>query len=279
MSDQLFDPGPETPAGTTFKSPRQPVWSKNKAKVISEYLKGFVHVTRHGTYIDAFAGPQTERFEQPWAAQMVLANEPKWLRNFHLFDNSSNQIHLLKRLASEDSDRNVHVYLGDSNQVLPAKLPVGSIREREASFCLLDQRTFECEWQLCEYISRLRPDSMKVEQFYFLANYWMPRSLSSISTVEGERRVVAWLGQDDWRSFASLDSPERVELFVQKFRTELGYRFVNPWPIYRKDRGRGAVMYYMIHASDHSRAPKLMYSAYSRAVDAPEPIVQLEFGL
>ena len=125
MSDQLFDPGSEAPAGTTFvESPRQPVWRKNKAKVISEYLKGFVHVTRHGTYIDAFAGPQTERFEQPWAAQMVLANEPKWLRNFHLFDNSPNQVHLLERLASEDSDRNVHVYLGDANQVLPARASI-----------------------------------------------------------------------------------------------------------------------------------------------------------
>ena len=279
LIDQLFDPGTETPTVTAVESPSQHVWSKNKAKVIAEYLRGFVYVTRHGTYIDAFAGPQTERFEQPWAAQLVLTNEPKWLRNFHLFDHSPDQVRLLKRLASENSDRTVNVYAGDSNRVLPAKLPVGSIREREATFCLLDQRTFECEWQLCEYIASLRPGSMKVEQFYFLANYWMPRSLASISKVESEQRVAAWLGQDDWHTFASLDSPGRVELFVNKFRAELGYRYVNPWPIYRLDRGRGAVMYYMIHASDHPRAPKLMQNAYSRAVDPPAPITQLELDL
>ena len=279
MSDQLFDPGLETPTAIKVDSPRQRVWSKNKVKVIAAYLRGFVYVTRHGTYIDAFAGPQTERFEQPWAAQLVLTNEPRWMRTFHLFDHSPNQVRLLERLASENSERNVHVYTGDSNRVLPAKLPVGSIREREATLCLLDQRTFECEWQLCEYIARLRPGSMKVEQFYFLANYWMPWSLSSISTVEGEQRVVAWLGQDDWRSFAGLDSPGRVEFFVHKFRTELGYRYVNPWPIYRKDRGMGAVMYYMIHASDHPRAPKLMQSAYSDAVDPPPAVTQLELNL
>ena len=174
LIDQLFNPGPKTPTVPAVESPSQHVWSTNKAKVIAEYLRDFVYITRHGTYIDVFAGPQTERFEQPWAAQLVLKNEPKWLRSFHLFDHSPDQVRLLERLASENSDRTVNVYAGDSNRVLPAMLPVGSIREREATFCLLDQRTFECEWQLCEYIASLRPASMKVEQFYFLANYWMP---------------------------------------------------------------------------------------------------------
>ena len=282
MNVHLFDPGPETP--DRDKVPAKPlkrrVWSENKAKLIAEYLRGFAYVTRHGTYIDAFAGPQSGRPGQDWAAQMVLANEPKWFRSFHLFDNSSDQVTLLRRLASENSDRDVRVYVGDSNRHLPTELPVGAIREREASFCLLDQRTFECEWQLCEHVSRMRPERMKVEQFYFLANSWMPRSLASISTAEGERKVAAWLGQDDWRAaFSGLSSPERVRVFVDKFETDLGYRFVDPWPIYHDVGGRGAVMYYMIHASDHPRAPTLMRNAYLKAVDPPEPIKQLNLPL
>ena len=38
-------------------------------------------------------------------------------------------------------------------------------------------------------------------------------------------------------------------------------------------------MYYMIHATDHEEAPKLMYRAYCRAVDPPEPVEQLELDL
>jgi len=66
-----------------------------------------------------------------------------------IFDKSPEQIERLNRLAAEHEDREVHVCEGDSNLVLHSVLPVESIGEREATFCLLDQRTFECEWQLC----------------------------------------------------------------------------------------------------------------------------------
>ena len=37
-------------------------------------------------------------------------------------------------------------------------------------------------------------------------------------------------------------------------------------------------MYYMIHATDHPEAPKLMRRAYSRAVDPLEPIEQFKLA-
>jgi hypothetical protein len=60
-----------------FKSLRYPVWTQNKANLIREYLKLFVFVTHHGTYIDGFAAPQSEQ-EGMWAAKLVLESEPKW---------------------------------------------------------------------------------------------------------------------------------------------------------------------------------------------------------
>ena len=270
----------ESPAQIMIKLLKRPVWSENKAKLITSYLRLFVFITKHGTYIDAFAGPQTEASEQAWTAQMVLDSEPKRLRHFHLFDNVPGQYEDLQRLAADNSERNVHVYLGDSNHTLPLVLPTGSIHEREATFCLLDQRTFQCEWQLCRHVSQLRPGLTKVEQFYFLANKWMDRALAAVSTEDTEQQVKAWLGQDDWRTFQSMSSHERRDRFVDKFKNELGYRSVKPWPIYGDDGGRGAVMYYMIHATDHPEAPKLMYRAYSQAVDLPSAINnQLELDL
>lgn len=277
--EPLFDPGPESPIEVKTKEQNRPVWSENKAQLIARYLRFFVFVTHHGTYIDVFAGPQTERSEEAWTVQQVLASEPKWLRHFHLFDDSPTQVRHLQRLASENSDRIVKVHPGDSNRTLPSVLPVGSIREREATFCLLDQRTFECEWQLCHHISQLRAGETKVEQFYFLANDWLPRAFAGISTPEGEERVAAWLGDCNWRPFAQLSSFRRLETFMNKFKRELGYQSVQAWPIYERNAGRGKIMYYMIHATDHPEAPKLMARAYSQAVRPQDPVDQLMFNL
>jgi len=57
----LFDPGPATPAEILTRALDRPVWSENKADLIARYLRYFVFITKHGTYIDPFAGPQTER--------------------------------------------------------------------------------------------------------------------------------------------------------------------------------------------------------------------------
>ena len=37
-----------------------PVWTDNKARFIMLYLRYFVYITHHGTYIDGFAGPQAD---------------------------------------------------------------------------------------------------------------------------------------------------------------------------------------------------------------------------
>src|SRR5712672_141396 len=45
------------PKRLTFKRPQHPIWTENKAKLIERYLYYFVMVTKHGAYIDGFAGP------------------------------------------------------------------------------------------------------------------------------------------------------------------------------------------------------------------------------
>jgi hypothetical protein len=64
---------------------------------------------------------------------------------------------------------------------------------------------------------------------------------------------------------------------VDRFRQELHYESVVQWPIWDK-QGSNRIMYYMIHATDHPEAPKLMRRAYSRAVDPIEPIEQLRLA-
>src|SRR2546425_1819055 len=80
---------------------RHPVWTENKAKLIERYLYYFVLVTKHGTYIDGFAGPQRANNPEIWAAKLVLESEPRRLRHFYLFDESAKQVRHLKALRKE----------------------------------------------------------------------------------------------------------------------------------------------------------------------------------
>lgn len=275
----LFDPGPATALEIQTRTLERPLWSEHKADLIAKYLRYFLFITKHGTYIDAFAGPQTDKSDSVWTAEKVLAIEPAWLRRFRLFDISLAQVQRLSQLKDRHPDRDVIVVQGDANETLPVALPPGSIAENEATFCLLDQRTFECSWSLCQYVAELRPGSRKIEQFYFLANSWMERAFAGTTTNEGEIRIQSWLGEADWRPVAKLPRMERAQYFIDKFRRELGYQSVKAWPIYERERGAGSVMYYMIHATDHAEAAKLMYRAYVRALNPPEPAEQLSIIL
>ena len=54
-SDTELPQHPGGLGGTNFKSLRFPLWTQNKARLIQAYLRLFVYITRHGTYIDGFA--------------------------------------------------------------------------------------------------------------------------------------------------------------------------------------------------------------------------------
>lgn len=97
----LFDPSElpisDLPAEPALKPIDNRVGTQNKARFIMRYLRYFVYITRHGTYIDGFAGSQQEEEPECWAAKLVLNSEPRWLRHFHLCDASKSQVNYLRR--------------------------------------------------------------------------------------------------------------------------------------------------------------------------------------
>src|SRR5436189_817096 len=80
---------------------RNPVWTGCKANLIERYLFYFVQITYHGTYIDAFAGPQEPEKPEMWAAKLVLESRPRWLRNFHLFEMDPGKIQQLEQMLKQ----------------------------------------------------------------------------------------------------------------------------------------------------------------------------------
>lgn len=61
------------PPEPKLKAIRRPIWTENKAKLIERYLYYFVLITRHGTYIDGFAGPsgRAKRLESNTCGFMI----------------------------------------------------------------------------------------------------------------------------------------------------------------------------------------------------------------
>ena len=243
---------------------RDPVWTRNKARLIERYLFYFVLITKHGTYIDGFAGPQEETKPDMWAAKLVLHMKPKWLRHFHLFERSQKKIGMLQDLKTlHGNDREVEIYEGDFNLRVRELLNSGSIRESEATFCLLDQHTFECHWATVEALARHKSNGKKIEIFYFLANSWIERALAVQKNVAV---LHHWWGNESYTILRALNAQSRSLVLCDRFKTELGYRSAKAYPIWERERGSGGrLMYFMIHATDHPLAPFQMVRAYNDA--------------
>jgi three-Cys-motif partner protein len=275
-----IDPEPEV------VSPEVPVWTHHKARLIERYLRLFVYITKHGTYIDGFAGPQAAGNPETWAAKLVLESSPYRLRNFYLFERNRRSYGRLQAMrktlrpsARGEPKRNIEVVHGDFNREVQKVLKPEVIKDTEATFCLLDQRTFECEWATVEALAKHKRSGHKIELFYFLANSWIERAFAAVKKPATRRQLVAWWGREEGLpELERMDRSLRMQAFVHRLR-ELGYKSVKAWPIYGREEGRQTVMYFMVHATDHPDAPGLMSRAYRKAVLPLETKEQLDLEM
>ena len=271
----LFDLGPQSEPEPLVARPH-PIWTKNKSALIARYLRYFVYITKHGTYIDGMSGPQYLDRLDFWSARLVLENKPQWLRHFYLYEKSARSFALLEQMAaahSRPSNHTIDVMQGDCNRLIPQLLASRSIRDAEAAFCLLDQRTFECDWKTVVTLADYKPANRnKIELFYFLPNAWLDRAIAAVRDPELLQR---WWGRDDWSCLRGMKSHDRARFVAERFRSELGYASAMAWPVWSHAVGR-KLMYFMIHATDHPQAPQLMARAYRKAVDPEETPEQLE---
>jgi three-Cys-motif partner protein len=269
---------PPMPQQFRVRNLKKPIWTKNKAKLIERYIYYFLQITHNCAYIDGFAGPQREeksqRDDEMWSAKLVVEIRPRWIRRFYLFDKSKSQVKRIRRMTNDqpprrkgEPKRHFVIKRGDVNIELPKLLAGRPITEKAAAFCLLDQRTFDCHWSTIEAVAKYKTEGLKIELFYFFPIGWLDRSLEAL---KNERKGGLWWGRPDWKSLRRMGSIARGELVAERFRKEFGYKHVHPWPIFQR-QGGGKIMYFMVHASDHDDAPKLMWRAYHKAVDPLKP--------
>lgn len=280
-----FNPQEDPELKATFASLKHQIWTEHKARLVERYLYYFVFITHHGTYIDGFAGQQYPGNKGSWAAKEVIESRPRWLRNFFLCDINAERVRELRQMVAEqpppekeknEQPRRIEIEHADFNKWVDHVLKSGVVTETEATFALLDQRTFECKWPTVLKLARHKTAANKIELFYFLPVKWLHRALTAKTDLA---EIEEWWGNDQWLRLADASVESIRATAAARFKSELGYRYSFAWPIFEREGQGGAVMYYMIHASDHEEAPKLMHRAYKNALGAREPPEQLEIAL
>jgi len=216
-----------------------------------------------------------------WAAKLVVESHPRWLRHFFFFECEESKVRALEQMTSaqpprakNEPKRTFKTYSGDFNDNIHDMLSTFLVPDKEAAFCLLDQRTFECKWSSVKAIATHKKAGNKIELFYFLANSWIDRSISGFNDPESEMRK--WWGDATWKNLIARRGIERGLYLAERFKKELGYKYAYPFPIFgRKDGGK--MMYFMVHASDHPEATPIMFRAYHKSVGGnPVRLTQTE---
>lgn len=259
------------------------IWTHRKALLIQTYLQLFAFITKRGTYIDAFAGPQDEKGEsKTWAAKRVWERNPgarcRRIDKFELFELSPRSHRFLKQMiaATPADGRKVSIVRGDCNLKLPARLATNPVRG--PAFCLLDQRSDECDWATVKAIASHKSDPAKIEIFYFVMAGWLDRYRAALGEKSRNVKLLRWWGHEDFSELEKAAPDRAAELFAKRFKKELGYKYADPYPIFDNVAAseKGAVKFFMIHASDHVEAPKLMRRSYRKLATGWNPDVQQE---
>lgn len=264
VTEELFSDYPiqrKHDVGVIGKPIHAALWTQHKSKLVGEYIRLFTFITKHGTYIDGFAAPQKRSDIEACSANVVLQNKPAWLKNFWLCDLDPEGCKILRELVDQDDKgRDIVILEGDFNKSVDVILGSGTIKEKTATFALLDQRGFECEWETVRKLAQHKSER-KIEIFYFLATGWLDRSLAGFHSSDVPE---AWWGRSDWADLKGMNGTLRANLLAKRFIDEFGYAHSVPFAIHKRQNG-GRIMYHMIHASDHPEATKLMRRAYLAA--------------
>jgi three-Cys-motif partner protein len=273
QSGELFHNLPTIDPPRKYTRPTVPVWTEHKANFIQRYIKLFIQITKHGTYIDGFAGPQRMELENAWSAQLVLQIRPPLLRHFFFCEANSKSFKTLQRCVEDshlEKGRTAVVLHGDFNVKVDEILASRFITEKEATFCLLDQRMFECHWKTVEKLAH-KKRGMKIEMFYFYGFGWVKRALAGVT--RNQEIVRNWWGREDYAALKAKTREEIGKMLKQRFESELGYKYVTAYPIYKREKN-DIVMYEMLHATNHDVAPELMNRAYRQAVRNSQKIAE-----
>ena len=239
-----------------------PLWTIDKSRLIDEYLHHFLLVTKHGVYLDLFAGRNTQLTPRIGPSGGFWNGAPRATLPF-----------VTTRCATSSASRRTGCGI------------LGGTTPRSASMKVMPTSAFTRCWREHLLLRRRRASALSTSVRSNATGLpWKQSHNTSVKAIRSRCSIFSrrsgWtaLGPApatarNWRHggatgttqhFRTLRSVERAIALCKRFRDELGYAYAVPFAIHEKGAG-SRTMYYMIHASDHPAAAGLMARAYLRA--------------
>lgn len=241
------------------------------------YLSVYRRIAGSGSYIDGFAGNGRIRVNgetRPGSATVAI--ESRAFRNLAFYERPrmarSLEKYLDGRLDAKTRSR-CTVVPGDFNEQILHDLAAERFPRDKPCFAFLDPNSTQLDWRTIEALAKYKTydgdGRCKVELWILLNTH---QALMRI--VQSHPKVVDRMlgGRDAWDDLRRAHAPAGAYATRYAERLEdLGYKLASPALI--RARVNGRPMYYMIHASDHPAAHKLMrWTRFEKGSDASEAV-------
>jgi three-Cys-motif partner protein len=269
-------------------------WTQLKLQILIDYLEGFAAASRaqrERVYFDPFAGEgagvdrQTGE-EFPGSARIALeTGGGSGFTRFRFFELDSTRARdLEQRLQALYPGRDIRVYAGDCNAMIPVALDALRSLNWAPTFAFLDPDGIELAWQtvvtLADHKRGYRSTASskpeyKVELWMLFPSAGLVRTLALDGTklsAADEAKATRLFGSEAWRPIyearrrgeinAAEAREEYVNLMRWRLENELGYRFTHAFEVKNTN---GVPLYHMIFATDNDAGTKIMSAVYDKA--------------
>lgn len=234
-------------------------WTRDKLRILQLYLPGYLQATTNALeriYIDAFAGPGTNRLER--SGQIIdgspliglkaeADNGTKFSRLFFVEKDSEALAELRSAVAPYQPERPVRIVPGDVNEVLPRL--IRQLPRQSPTFVFLDTEGIEPRWETIAAIA-----DWQVE---FLINF--PLGMS-INRNPNSQKTVEYFGTEECLPLLRSSGSGRTRALLDLYKSRLrdlgfGYTTENDLLIKTIDNRR---LYYLVFVSKVQPAQSIM---------------------
>lgn len=251
-------------------------WTEMKLQILQEYAVAYAKILnnqshiKHVAYIDGFAGAGAHISKESGeiikgSPARSLAIEPRFA-HYHFVEMREDRVDRLRRMGS---DKDITVYQGDCNDVLLKDVfPQCRFEDYRRALCLLDPYKLNPNWEVVETAGKMRSVEIFLNFMIMDANMNALKKNPDAVTPEQAQRMTTFWGDDSWRQYAyrteqglfglmeEKDTNEAViGAYCKRLKEVAGFKYVpKPLPMCNK---RGAVVYYLVFASQNSTGCKI----------------------
>jgi three-Cys-motif partner protein len=251
-------------------------WTEIKLQILQEYANAYAQILRsqqaikHVAYIDGFAGAGAHISKESGdiiegSPARALAIRPEF-SHYHFVDLKKSRVERLKAMAV---GKNATVYEGDCNQVLMEKVfPQCRYEDYRRALCLLDPYKLNPNWEVVQTAGKMQSIEIFLNFMIMDANMnALKKNPNSVSPDQAARMTKFW-GDNSWRTaayrkelglFEEIEEKGTneavVEAYCKRLKDVAGFKFVpEALPMCNT---KGAVVYYLVFASNNSTGSKI----------------------